>query len=232
MTNKGDIFKEALEGKNLPPLTLDNKWYKLFKQAVKTDEISRLEAKLQELLKRQAHLNDELHKLKNLKNKIMNDIMENMDNKGKAAEKKKAENLKLMDEIKQKLEDDEDEMIGIPREIDQVNKSLMIATMEQCYIVIDENTDSIKELDDWITDTRRELKKNVVRKQEMEIRNVEIYSYMNDIFGPSIVELFDIRYDIENKKQELLEKQRALKEQKELEKQRKEVLNNGATTDA
>ena len=89
----------------------------------------------------------------------------------------------------------------------------MLLTMEQCYQVIYQNTEDIKVISDWINNVRVELKKNIVKKQEMEIRNVEIYSYMHDIFGPEVVELFDIKYDIEGKKQEILERQRARKEQ-------------------
>ena len=43
---------------------------------------------------------------------------------------------------------------------------------------------------------------------------MEMYSYMHDIFGPDVVELFDIKYDIEGKRQEILDRQRAIKEQK------------------
>ena len=39
------------------------------------------------------------------------------------------------------------------------------------------------------------VKKNVVRKQEMEIANQEIYSYMHDIFGAEVIDLFDMKYN-------------------------------------
>ena len=68
---------------------------------------------------------------------------------------------------------------------------------------------------------RKELKENVVKKQEMEITNVEIYTYMHDILGPEVIETFDIRYDIEARRQEILDKQRTKKEQALLEQARK-----------
>ena len=46
---------------------------------------------------------------------------------------------------------------------------------------------------------RVELKKNVVRKQEMEVANQEIYSFMHDIFGSDVIDLFDMKYNPENK---------------------------------
>ena len=40
-----------------------------------------------------------------------------------------------------------------------------------------------------------ELKKNIIRKQNREINNKEIYAYMHDIFGKDIINLFDVRND-------------------------------------
>jgi hypothetical protein len=33
----------------------------------------------------------------------------------------------------------------------------------------------------------------------MEIKNQEIYSYMHDIFGAEVIEIFDLKYKEENK---------------------------------
>lgn len=222
MAKKSEKFEQALVGTHVPPLALDNKWYRLFKQAEKTEEIEELEEQLKHLLKEQGRINDERKKLKALKSKLMDEIMAAMDSNDPKASKKKEENSKLIDEINQKMDENEDLSLDLPREIDQVNKRLMLLTMEECYKVISENTTNIQELDTWITETRIELKKNIVKKQEKEIRNIEIYSYMHDIFGPEVIELFDITYDIEGRKQEILAKQRALKEQKK--------VNNGANT--
>ena len=84
-----------------------------------------------------------------------------------------------------------------PREIERVNRELMLVTMEHCYDTMQENTDDIEELEEWIRNIRIELKKNLIRKQEKEAKNHEIYSYMHDIFGPDVVNLFDLRYNPE-----------------------------------
>ena len=42
--------------------------------------------------------------------------------------------------------------------------------------------------------TRRELKKKLVRKQEKEDVNNGLYAYMHDIFGADVIELFDMQY--------------------------------------
>ena len=46
---------------------------------------------------------------------------------------------------------------------------------------------------------RIELKKNLVRKQEKELKNHALYSYMHDIFGAEVIEIFDMKYNPEEK---------------------------------
>ena len=74
---------------------------------------------------------------------------------------------------------------------------LMLDTMEICYEQIAQNTMRINEISDWIAGMRIELKKNVVRKQEAELKNQQIYSYMHDIFGAEVIDIFDMKYNPE-----------------------------------
>ena len=71
----------------------------------------------------------------------------------------------------------------------------MVETMKVCYERLHDNTSDIKSLDEWITRARIELKKNVIRLQEAEMENYNLYSYMHQIFGPEVVEIFDMKYD-------------------------------------
>ena len=86
-------------------------------------------------------------------------------------------------------------MLEIPREIDRVNKELMLKTMELCYDKIAENTDEIEEIADWIKNIRIELKKKVIKKQEMELANSDFYGFMHNIFGNDAMNLFDMKYE-------------------------------------
>ena len=52
-----------------------------------------------------------------------------------------------------------------------------------------------EEIAEWIKKVRVELKKNIIRKQNREINNKEIYAYMHDIFGKDIINLFDVQND-------------------------------------
>ena len=206
MSRTEKIYKPALEGKNIPILTLDNKWHQLFSRMEKTDEIITCENELNELLRRQGKLNSELKEIKKLKKKFMDDIMTSADvldkdPNNKKEEKKMEDSKRLLNECNEKMESHEDELIDLPRSIYQKNQELMLATMEICYEVIHANAKEIEEISAWISEVRKELKKKIIRKQEGEQKNKELYAYMHDIFGPDVIEMFDIKV-VETEKKE------------------------------
>ena len=47
-----------------------------------------------------------------------------------------------------------------------------------------------------------ELKKQLIRKQEMEQKNQELYSYMHSIFGADVINLFDGEYGNKESKED------------------------------
>ncbi len=194
---KRQTFEDSLKGKDVPVLTLDSKWYHLLGK-VGYEDIKADEDRLNELLRRQGKINSEAKEIKKVKRRLMDEIVALMDDHQEGSEdasSKIEENKRLLNECNKKLDSYEDEMIDLPREIDAVNKSLMRTTMEHCYETMQDNTDDIEELEEWITGIRIELKKNLIRKQEKEAKNHEIYKYMHDIFGADVVDLFDMRYN-------------------------------------
>lgn len=198
MSRTEKIYKPALEGKNIPILTLDGKWHQLFVRLEKPEEILRCENELNELLKRQGKLNSELKEIKKLKKKLMDEIVTSADifdkePDNKKEEKKLEDNRRLLNECNEKMAENEDELIDLPRSIYQKNQELMLYTMEVCYDVIHKNAEEIEEISAWITMMRRELKKKIIRKQEGEQKNRELYAYMHDIFGPEVIEVFDMK---------------------------------------
>lgn len=196
---KKEAFNNALLGKSIPVLTLDNKWYRLLNEMGK-ESVKAQEEQLNNLLKRQGKLNTEVKDIKLLKKKLMNEIVTMADEAeqgNKNLDKKIQEHRRLIEECNEKLENYQDELRDIPREIDQVNKQLMLITMDYCYDMMQGNTEEIQKIADWVTEMRIELKKQLIRKQEMEKKNQDIYSYMHDIFGADVVDLFDMKYNPE-----------------------------------
>ena len=198
MSRTDEVFKPALSGRKIPVLTLDNKWHQLFTKAEPDRELKRLENELNTLLKKQGKANTEIKELKKLKNRLMGEIVHLADEatvgKDKNAEKKLEENTKLINECNEKTQEYEDQLMELPREIDRVNKELMIKTMEICYDTLKRNKEEIDETSKWISFVRVELKKRLIRKQEQEQMNQDIYTYMHNVFGPDVIDMFDLEY--------------------------------------
>lgn len=192
-------FSEAIRGKKIPILTLDNKWYKLLDEETRR-ALSDTEEQLNDLLKRQGKLNTETREIKKLKKKLMQEIVTMADEAdqggGADIEKQIDQHRKLLEECNEKLEGYQDELLELPRQIDQLNFKLMLATMDYCYDAMRENTEEIDRISEWVAEVRVELKKRLIRKQEMEQQNNRIYSYMHDIFGADVVNMFDMQQEL------------------------------------
>ena len=202
--NKEEEYKAALSGRKIPVLTLDNKWHKLFTQTGSTKQIEALTEQLNELIREQGRVNNEIKDIKKLKKKLMDNIVASMKDAERfpETERKMEESKRLIEECNEKLEEYRDASLTLPGEIDRINYQLMLATMEVCYDKLKQNTKDINEISDWVVQTRIELKKKLLKKQEAEITNHNLYSYMHDIFGAEVIEIFDMEYQPEIKKQE------------------------------
>ena len=207
LEKKVEVFSKALEGKRVPVLTLDSKWYRLLdelgRKAVREDE-----NRLNELLRAQGKINSQIKDLKKVKKKLMDEIVPMVDEAELRPELEQqiAKNKELIEHCNQKMDDLKDSLLDYPAEIQRVNHELMLETMAYCYESIQENTTGIEEIEKWVTDIRIELKKRLIRKQEMEQKNHEIYSYMQDIFGAEVLDLFDMTYNPQEKHPKSAEK--------------------------
>ena len=191
-------FSEAIKGKKLPILTIDNKYHGLLAAVGKTPKMEELQEQLLELLKAQGKANTEIKDIKKLKKKLMDDIVNNADESSELSDaerqKKDEDNKRLIAECNEKIDEYEDAILDLPKQIDDVNRELMIGLMENCYEVMKDNDSEISQISKWITQIRIELKKKLVKKVDMETKNQQIYSYMHDIFGTEVIEIFDMTY--------------------------------------
>lgn len=193
-------FKKALIGKKVPLLVLDQKWHRLFAIHGKTDQIKEIETQLDRYLAEQGQCNNDLEDLKKLKSKLMSNIVQNMDGTTEIADsvsrqKKMDDDKRMIDEINEKVENLEDRLLELPKLIDETNESLMLMSMDYFSEKIITNREESKEIEEWISGIRIELKKNIIKKQNRDINNREIYAYLHDIFGAEVLDLFDIQYD-------------------------------------
>ena len=95
MSKKEEVFIPALEGKKIPIISLDNKWYRLMNGLDKTAHMQKLEDELKELLKYQGKLNSEIKALRKQKKNLMDSIVGGMDNS----------NARTQDDYKKQIED-------------------------------------------------------------------------------------------------------------------------------
>lgn len=194
LARRDDRYVQAIDGKKIPILTLDQKWHRLFTQTGVSAEIKRKEEKVNELLKKQGGLQTKQKDIKRLKNKLMQEVLSSMEGEEKPKGRSREENGKLIEECNEKLEEGGAALLEVEKKLEKENRELMVLSMEVCYDLMQENGEQIEQIDEWINQMRIELKKNVVRKQQKELYNQELYTYMHDIFGPDVMELFDLKY--------------------------------------
>ncbi|MBQ4283855.1 MAG: hypothetical protein IJB96_08020 [Lachnospira sp.] len=189
-----DVLKDMVAAKRIPILTLDPRWYQLIPEASKTDEIKYWESKVNELLKRQGQITNDLKDVKKIKNQLIQTVVSNMEDDGSNSRKRKKlmdQNQKLIYEAKDKIEQLEDEERELPRELNMANQRLMIETAKFCYSKMNDNKEDLEVLNKWIDATRVKLKKNLLIKQDKETQNEQLYSGLHDLLGPEVMGQLD-----------------------------------------
>ncbi len=186
-------YTAYLKNKKIAVLTLEHKWHKLFPEGNKPSNIVSLEEEVNEYIKREAALRTDIKDLKKLKKRLMDGIVSNMgDTESRQQVKKMEESQRLILEINEKIETCENELLEVPAKLKAANVALMLETMDYCHKQLHNNADEIKQITEWINNIRIELKKNVLRKQDKELKNKMMYTYMHNIFGPEVIEIFDL----------------------------------------
>lgn len=197
-------YREILNNKDIPLLVLDHRWHQLFDYLEMTPKIEWLTNELNGLLKEQGKWTSKRKDVHNLKRKLMKDIVNLADDMEKRPNKKQDKEMddlrRVLLECGDKINECENSLKNIPDKIEKLNEELMLATMELCYTAFQENTEEIEVLVDAITRMRVELKKDEVRKAEVLEANERLYIYLHHIFGPRVMEMFDLKYNPRDKK--------------------------------
>ena len=186
-------MKDNAALKNLPILTLDQRWYRLVPESVKTDEIRYWEKRVNELLKKQGQVNEDLIQVKKIRKGLFRGIVNHMNQNDEDPKKQKImdESQRLIYEARDKISQLEDESDEVPKKLRIANMHLFYETVKMCYEKINLNNQDLERLEAWIEDTRIKLKKNLLVKQDKEDMNEQMYSYMHAILGPEIMSELD-----------------------------------------
>lgn len=185
-----DVYNE-LAAMNIPVLTLDKGWHELFPYG-KTKELEALEKKLNNAMKNQGRVNFEKKELKQLKQTLINQIVDNMDaGENSRASKKLEKSKELIEEINDKLILLEDSQLGIPTEIKDANVELLMEGMrELCEKTID-NGEEIDQLEALIEEARLELKKKILLRETKIEENEKINKFLNKTVGKGVVKRYE-----------------------------------------
>lgn len=193
--NDIEEFRKAFRNKRIPILTLDQRWHGLFHNGEKPANIKALESRLNHFLRQQGKMVNEMKDMKKLKKKLMEQIIKNMDvdasEDSRLSAKKLSKSSQLIQDINDKLRKDDNELERIPYQIKEINEELMVQSMKICYEKMKYNEAEIEKLGEWIVKVREELKNRILIKQDMEDQNTEMYSYMHNLLGAEVMEIFD-----------------------------------------
>lgn len=189
-----DRLKDNVAFKKIPILTLDERWYQLIPEKDKSEEIKILEKNLNDMLKKQGQVNTDIKEVKKIKSKLIQDVVDNMEQENvpdAQHQKKMSQNQRLIQEAKEKISSLEDESLEVPRLLQEANQRLMVATVNYCYHKLNINKEDIVLLEKWIDETRIKLKKNLLIKQDKDIKNQQVYSYLHDVLGAELMGTMD-----------------------------------------
>lgn len=179
-----------IENLRIPLLTLDRKWHLLF-NGEKPKSIQGIEKDLNETLKSQARIKEEKKKLNNLKQKLMKQIVENMNAPEDSTKFRVMEKSRdLIEEINDKLILLENDELDIPMKLREKNAELAMETMELFYEGIAEDLEEITELEQWIKATREELKHKINLYDQKVQKTKNITAYFDKLLGPDITHMY------------------------------------------
>ncbi len=189
--------REALKGKQVPILVLDSRWHTLFPKGDKPEEICHLEARVNELLKRQGFLVNDLKKLKKTKKKLMDGIVAGMGDDDSLRDKKAKNQKRLLLEIKERIQEESDELLELPHAIQRANEDLLMAGASYCFERLSKGDKQLNELNAEIIELREILKQKIGDKADLEESMESAYSLLHGLLGHDVMNLYDKRKDKE-----------------------------------
>ena len=121
----------------------------------------------------------------------MQQIIENMNASENSVGFKKMEKSRdLIEEINDKLILLENDELDIPLKMREKNAELAMETMELFYDGIADDLEEITELEQWIRETREELKRKLELYDKKIQKTKDITSYFDNLLGPDITHMY------------------------------------------
>lgn len=187
-SNIDAVLAAAVSDSNIPVLILDSRWHELFPPGEKPESIVQLETVLENLLKEQGKLVNECKEMKRAKKKLMDGIVANM---GASSQKVSKQSQKLIVQMNERIEAGTNRIMELPALIREANERLLVEGVKISYRSMKETEMALQEIKREIENLRISLEEKEQKKESMENQRDVMYSYMHDLLGPEMVELFD-----------------------------------------
>ena len=180
-----DLAQAMLPGCEMPEVGI--------REGEKLHEIIQLEEKLNELLKRQGYLVNDIKDLKKTKKKLMEGIVAGMNDAEPLRDKKKKNQQRLLLEIKERIETESDELIELPRMIKKANEELLATGAHYCFERLANGDEQLKIVKQEIEELRISLREKTEWKDDLEESMDSAYSLMHGLLGHDVMNLYDKR---------------------------------------
>ena len=149
-----NLIRNALRGKQVPILVLDNRWYTLFPKGRKPAEIASIETNLNNYLKLQGKLINEMKDLKVAKQRLMQGIVAGMEEEGERGNRKKDNQQRLLLETSSRIQECSEQLMYLPKKIQLENEKLMVYTAQYCFEQMTNSDGRLRELKQEIRELR------------------------------------------------------------------------------
>ena len=194
IAKKKEPKKKPALRKSIPVLIVNKDWHDLF-GGKKPTKIKATEKRLETLVKKYSQVKQETKEYEGLKKQLLEGILADMSNISEEStdqlEKKMDTNTNLVQDLNARMNENDDLLLDLPRQIDDCNKELIFETAEFFYPKLIENTREYHILAEEINDLRKRLRVRLERRVELEEVNDAIYQKLHQIMGADILDELD-----------------------------------------
>lgn len=189
--NFENLIRNALRGKQVPILVLDNRWHTMFPKGRKPAEIASIETNLNKYLKLQGKLINEMKDLKVAKQRLMQGIVAGMEEEGERGNRKKDNQQRLLLETSSRIQECSEQLMYLPKKIQLENEKLMVYTAQYCFEQMTNSDGRLRELKQEIRELRERLADCTEEKEALEEGLQNGYALMHNVLGPEVMNLYD-----------------------------------------
>ncbi|HHV30241.1 hypothetical protein [Acetivibrio mesophilus] len=195
---KKEFDWSVLKKSSIPILILDERWHTVFKNTEKSKDIIEKEEKLKELLKEESRLAFEkkeiLSRKKSCLEKILKLTPEVFDNNNLQSKEEMQKYEKEINHINERINSIDAEIDNMPEKIREANLELLEHTINSVYFKMRENQLRLRELDELIEQTKKQLESYIDEKSGLSEYDNGIYMYFHDLLGGEELQKLDNEY--------------------------------------